>query len=359
MAGTLRRLALAAGCAVLVAADAGVALAQQACTQMQVYLSIFPRHREDVMEVIAPQLRERHNVELVAEAIGSAVMVERVQAQGAAPRVSIAHWDLPVGIQACDMGLCRPLDPARAPSLGNLYDWATTKDAQGRPVVLATNVIGVGIIYREDELRRRNIAPPTSWADLRRPEFRGRVAITAPQSTWGTAALVMLARGAGGGEGNIDPGFAATRALQPSLHSIFTWTSELSNLWQLGEIWVAVTGNNMAPTLTAAGVPTAFAMPQEGAPIVPGGVSLVAGGPCEAAAYDYLNIYFSDDFQLRRMRGGGVASPSRTAWEKVTDAERRGVNLTPADFGRLVNLDWSAINRARPGWIQRWQREVR
>jgi putative spermidine/putrescine transport system substrate-binding protein len=354
-----RKLALAAACAAMVALDAGIALAQGACTQMQVYLSIFPRHREDVMEAIAPQLRARHGVELVAEAIGSVNMVERIQAQGANPRVSIAHWDLPVGIQACDQGLCKPIDTARAPSTTQLYDWATSRDAQGRPAVLATNVIGVGIIYREDELRRRNIAPPASWADLRRPEFRGRVAITAPQSSWGTAARQHDQRGAGGGEGNIDPGFVATRALQPSLHSVFTWTSELSNLWQLGEVWVAVTGNNMAPTLTAAGVPTRFAMPREGAPVVPGGVSLVAGGPCEAAAYDYLNIYFSDDFQLRRMRGGGVASPSRTAWEKVTEAERQAVNMTPDDFDRLVALDWSAINAVRPSWIQRWQREIR
>lgn len=352
------RLVAAAACAVFVAAEAGTALAQ-ACTQMQVYLSIFPRHREDVMEVIAPQLRARHNVELVAEAIGSAVMIERIQAQGANPRVSVAHWDFPVGIQACEAGLCAPIDTARAPSTERLYDWAYARDAQNRPVVLATNVIGVGIIYREDELRRRNIAPPASWADLRRPEFRGRVAITAPQSTWGTAALVMLARQGGGGERNIDPGFAATRALQPSLHSIFTWSSELANLWQLGEVWVAVTGNNMAPTLTTAGVPTRFVLPAEGAPIVPGGVSLVRGGPCEAAAYDYLNVYFSDDFQLRRMRGGGVSSPSRTAWAQATEAERAGVNLTPDEYGKLATLDWSAINAARSEWIQRWQREIR
>jgi len=355
----MTRLAVAAGCATLIGLDAGVAMAQQACTQMQIYLSIFPRHREDVMEVIAPQIRARHNVELVAEAIGSANMVERIQAQGNAPRVSVAHWDLPVGIQACDSGLCKPIDVARAPNTQQLYDWAYSRDAQNRPTVLATNVIGVGFIYREDEFRRRNLAPPTSWADLRRADLRGRVAITAPQSTWGTAALVMLARAGGGGETNIEPGFAATRALQPNLHSIFTWTSELSNLWQLGEVWVAVTGNNMAPTLTAAGVPTRFVAPSDGAANVPGGVSLVAGGPCEAAAYDYLNVYYSDDFQRRRMRGGGVASPSRSAWAQVTDADRAGVNLSPADFDKLVSLNWTAINAARPGWIQRWQREIR
>ena len=50
-----------------------------ACTQMQVFLSIAPKHREHVMDYIAPRLKQKLGVELVAEAIGSANMVERVR----------------------------------------------------------------------------------------------------------------------------------------------------------------------------------------------------------------------------------------------------------------------------------------
>jgi putative spermidine/putrescine transport system substrate-binding protein len=224
---------------------------------------------------------------------------------------------------------------------------------------MATNVLGVGIIYNEREFRRANIAPPTSWADLNRPDMRGRLAITAPQSSMGTAALVMLARIGGGGETNIEPGFAATRAMMRNVHTVFTWTSELSNLMQLGEVWVAVTSSNIAPALQEQGIPMRFVLPREGSPTVNGGLSFVAGGPCEAAAYEYINLYYSDEFQLRRMREGGTASPTQTSWAQLTAAEREKMGVTAADFEKLVNFDWNAINQARPGWIQRWQREIR
>src|SRR5690349_1735369 len=62
---------------------AAVAIAQEACTQMQVYLAIAPNHREDVMSYIAPKLKQKFNVDLVTEAIGSVMMVDRLTAQGA------------------------------------------------------------------------------------------------------------------------------------------------------------------------------------------------------------------------------------------------------------------------------------
>jgi putative spermidine/putrescine transport system substrate-binding protein len=334
------------------------AQAQEACTSMQVFLSIAPKHREHVMEYIAPRLKEK-GVELVAEAIGSANMVERVTAQGANPRISIAQWDVPIGLTACEQGLCKPIDFEKAPNAKKLFDWAVTKNPEGQPVVLATNVLGVGIIYNEKEFEKHKMAPPTSWADLMRPDMRGRLAITAPQSTMGTAALVMLAKNNGGGEKNIEPGFAKTKDIMKNVHTVFTWTSELSNLLQLGEIWAAVTSSNIAPALQGQGIPMKFVLPKEGSPTVNGGLSLVKGGPCEAAAYEYINLYYSDEFQARRMREGGTASPTKTSWELLSEAERKQMGITAQDFAKLVNFDWKAINEARPGWIQRWQREIR
>jgi ABC-type glycerol-3-phosphate transport system substrate-binding protein len=82
----------------ILASSSVATLAQDACTQMQVYLAIAPNHREDVMAYIAPKLKEKFNVDLVAEAIGSAMMVDRITAQGANPRVSIVQWDVPIGL---------------------------------------------------------------------------------------------------------------------------------------------------------------------------------------------------------------------------------------------------------------------
>ena len=334
------------------------ALAQDACTEMQVFLSISPNHREDVMDYIAPRLKEKTGVDLVAEAIGSANMVERISAQMPDPRVTIAHWDVAVGIAACDEGLCAPIDLSRAPNAEKLYDWAYTKSDAGETTILATNVIGVGLLYNVEEYEKNGIPAPTSWEDLSRPELQGRISITAPASTWGTAALVEWAKMGGGGESDIEPGFDKAKSLMDNMHTVHTWSSELSNLMQLGEVWLGTTGSNMAPALRAQGLPLKWVMPVEGGPLVGGGLSFVKGAPCEDAAYEYLNLYYSKDFQLQRIHNGGLASPSPAAWEALPEEDQEAMDLAPGDFDKLVAFDWREIAKNRPDWIQRWQREI-
>ena len=173
----------------------------------------------------------------------------------------------------------------------------------------------------------------------------------------GTAALVMLARINGGGEANIDPGFAATKELTPK-NTIFTWSSEMSNLFQLGDLWIAVNSNNIAPALRAKGLPIKFSLPAEGSPTANTGMSLVKGSPCEAAAYEYINLYFSDEFQAKRM-AAGTLSASKPAWGKITPELQAELGMTVNDLDKFIDLDWRAINAARPGWIDRWTREVK
>jgi putative spermidine/putrescine transport system substrate-binding protein len=332
-------------------------VAQEACTSMQVYLAIAPNHREDVMEYIAPRLKQKYNVDLVAEAIGSVMMVDRLAAQGTNPRVSIVQWDVPVGIAACDKGGCAPIDVEKAPNLKKYPSWVLAKGPSGKPETLTAGVVGVGILYNEEQLKKNNIPVPKSWADLKKPEYAGRLGITAPQSSMGTAALVMLARINGGGEANIDPGFAATKQITPK-NTIFTWSSEMSNLFQLGDLWIAVNSNNIAPALRAKGLPIKFSLPAEGSPTANTGMSLVKGAPCEKAAYEYINLYFSDEFQAKRM-AAGTLSASKDAYSKLSPAVKDEIGMSADDLDKFIDLDWRTINAARPGWIERWTREVK
>jgi putative spermidine/putrescine transport system substrate-binding protein len=357
-AGKWPSIAVSAVSAVAILASTNVnALAQNACKQMQVYLAIAPNHREDVMEYIAPKLKEKFGTELVSEAIGSVMMVDRMTAQAAAPRVSIVQWDVPIGIAACDKGLCAPIDVEKAPNLKKLPDWALAKGPSGKPETLTAGVVAVGVLYNEEELKKHNLPVPKSWADLKKPEYTGRLGITAPESSMGTAALVMLAKIHGGGEKNIDPGFAATKEITPK-NTIFTWSSEMSNLFQLGDLWVAVNSNNIAPALRAKGLPIKFSLPTEGAPTVNTGMSLVKNGPCQDVAYEYINLYFSDEFQAKRM-ASGTLSASKPAWTKISPALQADLGMTANDLDKFIDLDWRAISAARPGWIERWAREVK
>lgn len=346
----------AASAAAILISSTPITMAEEACSQMQVLLAIAPNHREDVMSYIAPRLKQKLGVDIVAEAVGSVVMRDQIAAQGSNPRITIAHWDVPIGIDVCDKGGCAPIDFNRAPNLKALPDWAFSKNAEGQPVVLTAGVVAVGILYNQDELKKHNIAVPQSWSDLTRPEYSGRLGITAPQSSMGTAALVMLARIHGGGEAKIEPGFDATKAILPK-NTIFTWSSEMSNLFQLGDLWLAVNSNNIAPALRAKGLPIYFVVPKEGAPTVNTGISLIKEAPCQAAAYEYLSLYFSDEFQALRM-ASGTASPLRSSYKLLTPQQAADLGIGPDDLNKFISLDWRSINEARPAWLEQWAREM-
>ena len=84
--------------ALILLGSAAPPFAQDRCTSMQVFLGVAPQNRANVMSYIAPRLKEKHGVDLIAEEIGSGNMLERIGAQGGAPRLSIAHWDTPIGV---------------------------------------------------------------------------------------------------------------------------------------------------------------------------------------------------------------------------------------------------------------------
>lgn len=338
---------------------AGAAQAADSCTEMQVYLNIQPEHREDVVAYIAPRLQKEFGVKLVSEAIGGGEMTQRIVSQGNTPRVSIAHWDAAAAADACSRGLCKPIDMDKAPNTRSIREGLlAAKNGEGY-LNLPTNIIGIGLIYDADKLKQNGIDAPSSWSDLSNPKLKDRISFPIPISSYGQAMLVKQATLHGGGVSNIQPGFEAVKKLLPNLNRTYTWTSELSNLIQLGEVWLAVTSSSEAPPLQARGIPVSWVAPAEGAIMLNSGVSLVANGPCEEMAYKYLDLYYSDEFQLLRAKNGGQLTPSKTAWEKLPEDLRSKLGVDPEKAESFDKLDWESVAKHRPDWIKQWQREIR
>jgi putative spermidine/putrescine transport system substrate-binding protein len=322
---------------------------------MYVYIAIAAQAREDTMAYIAPRLKDQYGLNLSGELMGSTTMVEKLIVMRDKPTVTLVSWDQPIGVQECRSGLCAPIDVKQTPNIINLYPWAIDK-VDGNIEVLSTGALAVGVIYNSEAFK--NLKPPTSWTDLWRPEVNGRISITAPESTWGLAFLVMLAKMGGGGEDNIDPGFARLKTLLPHVQTIHTWSSDLAKLMQLGQVWEATTGSNAASAMRTEGFPAAWIAPREGAPMVNGGISIVANAPYQDAAHTFLNLYFSPEFQAMRARHTGLLPTNIRAWTLLSDSERRALPMGPNDLYTLQQLDWGAINKNRVAWIERWHREI-
>jgi len=325
-----------------------------------VYEGITPHARELIMKYIAPVLKEKWGIELVVEEMGSKTMLQKIVLMRDKPTVTLCGWDMLTGMQAAKMDLTAPIDPKLVPNLKELYDFAFYRMDGEIHGVIAT-ITGVGLIYNEDIFKQKGFAPPDSWSDLWRPELSGRVSITAPESTWGTAALVAIADWQGGGVENIDPGFEKLKTLLPNIHTIHTWSSELVKLMQLNEVWLATTGQNMGPAMRAVGFPARWVAPKEGAPFTGGGGSgptLIRNAPYQDVAHDFINLYLSLEYQLRRTLWGGVTTSHKRVWTILSPEQLKDWPLTPANFDRLVMYDWEKIAQYRDGWIERWHKEL-
>jgi len=71
----------------------------------------------------------------------------------------------------------------------------------------------IGIAYNPKKIT----TPPTSWEDLWKPEYKGRVGITGSPSSLGTAFMVEIAKLHWRLGNNIEPAFEAVKKLLPNV----------------------------------------------------------------------------------------------------------------------------------------------
>jgi len=324
---------------------------------MQVYLSISPKASEHVMEYIAPKLKEKYGIKIVVGELGSSTQIQKLIVMKDKPTVTIASMDIPVAIKANDMGLLEAIDLQKVPNIKNLYDWTIYKDKEGIKI-LATGLDAIGLIYNAAEFKRNKWDPPTSWEDLWRKELSGKVSITAPESTYGQTLLVTLAMLNGGGVDNIQPGIDKIKSLLPNIHTIHTWSSELTKLMQLNEVVLGTTSCSVAIAMAADGFPVKWVAPKELCPVQWGGISIVKNAPFQDVAHDFLNIYFSTEYGLIRVREAGAISSNKNVWKELSETEKGELPVTPEIFDRFVVLDWKKINENKNDWTEEFHKEI-
>ena len=165
--------------------------------------------------------------------LGSSVQtMAKLRAAGARSELDVAYMDSQIVKQAKAEGLLQPLEPAKIADWNDVYDVSRDKDAHWVSMMFA----GTIITYNTKLVKE----PPTSWADLWKPEFKGKLAIPDISGTSGQQFLMAAARLNGGSIENIDPGFEAIKKLKPNVQMMYTQPDQLIPLFERGDIAVAV-----------------------------------------------------------------------------------------------------------------------
>jgi putative spermidine/putrescine transport system substrate-binding protein len=301
-------------------------------------------------EILVPAFKAaNNNPDVALDALIGLDQLAKVTASKGNPPLDTMLLDPGPALVAEKQGLVDHFPSERSTHYKDINPNARTQDG------VAPFFIFIGLAYNTDKIK----TPPTSWTDLWKPEYKGRVGITNLNSTLGTAFLVEAARMRGGSEKNVDEGFKALAELRPNLASVAANPSQAAILFQQGQIDIAPAVFNEIQLLKARDVPVDFVLPKEKGIGYTSTMYITKGSPYQDLAFKFIESVLSPQVQEKMMQEPFLITPTNTK-VKFAGEVARVLGVDPAKITeKLVFQDWETINQQRSAWIERFNREIK
>ncbi len=280
--------------------------------------------------------------------LGSSVdTAAKIRATAGNPEIDVAYMDISIAKQIKNEGLLETVDFASLDSYGDVAKQAFDADNQFVNFMTAGTVIA----YNPEMVSE----PPTSWSDLFDPAYAGKIALGDITGTSGMHFLIAVNRMKGGSLDNQDAGFAAIDELMPNVMMLYTQADQLVQLFERGEIAMAPWYPDRIGSAADNGVPVAVAYPDEGAVGIRPTVSVPKGSKNIDLAKAFIDVLLSAEGQkcFAEKKYAGPVNTKVELSEKVQAVVPFGES-----YGNLWYPDSDAIARLRPGWTERWQKEI-
>lgn len=313
-----------------------------ATAQTELILTGFGGAYDQTVMESAKSFEEEHNVKVTVIPSGGADNLARVRNKEI--DIMIADPVFALRLEAEDA--FEKIDPELVPNLKHLYPQAIYSD-----YTISANLGAYVIAYNPDA-----IEAPTSWYDLAKPEFAGRLALRGfrPENI---DMIVMFAKLAGGDERNPDAGFEQMAKLAENVHVWVTSHAEMLQLYRNNEIDVSTwTDGRIAWAKNEEGVNVAGAIPKEGFFPLSSTMNIVKGRPNTELAQKFVNHLLSEESGLRMARNLGYFPTNSTI--KLPDDVKAKLLLNEDNIGQLQTSDWKYIVTVYDEWARRWEQEV-
>lgn len=280
--------------------------------------------------------------------LGSSVdIAAKIRATRNDPEIDVAYMDISIAKQIKAEGLLEALDFKSLATHADVAPQAFDADGSYVNFMTAATVIG----YNPSMVA----SPPTSWNDLFDPRYKGKIALGDITGTSGMHFLIAVNRMKGGTLENLDPGFAAIKSLMPDVVMLYTQADQIVQLFERGEIAMAPWYPDRIGSAADKGVPVAVAYPKEGAVGIQPTVSVPKGAKNKDLAMKYFDVLLGAEGQ-KCFAERKYAGPVNT---KVSLSDKAASVVPFGDsYEKLWYPDTDAIAKLRPGWTERWQREI-
>jgi spermidine/putrescine-binding protein len=254
-----------------------------------------------------------------------------------------------------DAGFVEPLDTSKLAQWSNIYDKfrsnpSISKDgaAYGMPFTWGA----IAFMYRKDKFP----TPPTSIADLWKPELQGRV------SLWDDKSAIYVAARL---EGNNDIYNLTDEQLEaakkklveqkPLVRKYWATAGELVDLYAAGEVWISNTwAGYQSKLLKDKGIEVVEFIPKENAEGWMDTWMVVKDTPNKDCAYKFLNMQSSELGQCGVANVTGYSAANQAAAEKCMSPEQyKALHQDDANYLDSLLL-WQALGPRLEQYTNTW-----
>ena len=264
------------------------------------------------------------------------------------PYVDVVHFADYYAALAKEKGLLQPIDVKKLENYDQLYDFS--KDPIGDHYGIAYAVFNYAIVYRTDKVKE----PIKSWKDLWREDLKGKIALPDITITQGPAFMMLMNKIWGGEEYDpkLEVAFEKIAQIKDDVVTFYRRSSELINLFKMGEVWAAPVARFAWGRLLATGLPLKWVEPEEGSLGFLSVVSIVKGAKHLENAYKYIDFLLSKEVQYREAMDL-VDSPVNKL-VKVPDEIAQKLTYGEDTIKKLIFYDVNFIVKHRDEWIAKW-----
>lgn len=318
-----------------------------------IFMQVYSDYEEFVRNKWVPIIEKALPVTMHIEPGVSADAVAKMRAEKSSPKHHVMFMDSPIVTQAKGEGLIAQLDKSVMPNLADVY-----------PDFILADGYGVGIGAAAMGIAASTKAPPlASWADLWKPENKGKVSPPTFQQTNGVVFWIMagaIKSGKTPQEAQRDPDacFAGMKDLKPNINSF--WSSDAQQMQMLSnqDIWYMGSANTKGVyPAKDKGLAIDWIGPKEGAFQLLNSGTIVKGSSNEKLAMQVLNMCVSTELQ-DILCNTIYVGPTNSKVQPPQRLLSTKVPYGPDAVKKLIQVDWAWIQSQRDAWTERWNREV-
>jgi len=298
--------------------------------------------------LVPAALEHMKDANIILDPMISVDQISKVMAAREHPPIDVMLHDPGPALTAIEQGLVEPYPVADSNFYQQLMPEA--QDPMGPSIFYQI----VGLTYNPETID----SPPTSWMDLWKPEYKGRVGITNMNSTLGTGFMVELAKLHGGSDSNIDPAFELLKTLKPNLAAVAANPGQLASLFQQGQVDISPGNFNAIQILKARGVPVEWIAPKEGAIAFKTSIHIVKNSPNRDLAFALIEASMSPQVQAQLMEAPYLVVPTNTQVKMAGEVASSLAKDQAEMKSRFLLQDWKVINQHRAAWIERFNKEI-